>query len=489
MRGVILEYLTADPVFLEQLNVVVNTLNSIVTKAQKAVDSIEEAQRKFDDDYEEAMMLIRELEDNSYALDENVMKDFGLSPNQLNIIFTERSNQYSNYIDKLEFQDWPQFVRNCQILSLKENTFDFLPWDAMLTDIDLETLKREQYSVQYKWDKWDYIFVGTAGVLAALTDFLLVKIPKTIKYEETVQEGSPITAFLKKTINSKGGEKTWFSNWASNLEQTCKVPYDVIKDSGLKGIGGRTHRLQTFGHDPILGLVIGVLDILRGTITGFSYDSLSGVHKLVTNSVGVDVQESLISAILTQLGHLISDVGTPDGLQPPFFTLFQGINIVDPASPKHRTFGEIARWMYMNGYDLRHFITMGITPGVIEIVLRLYLMIKHYSIHGEVKFKLADNPKYRSMLLSAHAIASAANIGKIALQQGNPLAINYAEWLALLRYLVPSIKYWVFDKQRLKLEYMENINDQNWDELLKSSSVLLERVYNDKLPLIELGKG
>lgn len=91
------------------------------------------------------------------------------------------------------------------------------------------------------------------------------------------------------------------------------------------------------------------------------------------------------------------------------------------------------------------------------------------------------------MLLSAHAIASAANIGKVALQQGNPLAINYAEWLALLRYLVPSIKYWVFDKQRLKLEYMVELNDENWDKLLSSSSVLLEHVYKKDLPVIELG--
>ena len=475
-----------DPVFLEQLNIVVNTLNSIVAKAERAVDSVEKVQNKFDSDYEEVIKLIRKLEENSDALDENMMEDFGLSPDSLNSIFTERTNNYGNSIDKLEFQNWSQFVRNCKIQSLKEN-FDFLPWDAMLTETDLETLKREQYSVQYKWDKWDYIFVGTAGVLAALTDFLLVKIPKTIKYNGTVQEGSPITAFLKKTINSKNGKESWFSEWANNLEKTCKVPYDTIKDSGFKGIGGRTHRLQTLGHDPILGLVIGVLDILRGTITGFSYDNLTGVHKFVTKSVGVDVQESLISAILKQLGHLVSDVGTPDGLQPPFFTLLQGINIVNPVSPKQRTIGQVARWMYTNGYDLRHFIAMGITPGVIEIVLRLYLMIRHYSVHGEVEFKLANNPKYRSMLLSAHAIASAANIGKVALQQGNPLAINYAEWLALLRYLVPSIKYWVFDKQRLKLEYMMEITDENWDKLLSSSSILLEHVYKKDQQVFELG--
>lgn len=483
----IMDNYTVDTLFLEQLNIVVNTLNNIVTKAQKTVDSVEKAQTNFDNNYDEIIKLLQELEANSKALDLNLMEDFGLSPNQLNLHFTERKKNYSNSINKLEFQDWSQFVQDCQIISMKDNTFDFLPWDAMLTDID--TLKKEQYTAQYKWDKWDYVFVGTAGVLAALTDFLLVKIPKTIKYEGAVQEGSPITSFLKKTINSKGGEKTWFAEWARKLEQTCKVPYDAIKESGLNGIGGRTHRFQTLGHDPILGFVYGVRDILRGTITGFSYDKLTKTHKLVSNNVGVDIHESLISAILKQFGHLVSDVGTPAGLQPPFFTVFQGINIVNPASSKQKTIGEIARWMYLNGYDLRHFITMGITPGTIEIVLRLYLMFKHYSIHGETKFRLAGNPKYRSMLLSAHAIASAANAGKIALQKGNPLAINYAEWLALLRYLVPSIKYWVFDKQRLKLEYMENINDQNWDELLTSSSVLLEHVYNDQLPLIELGKG
>jgi hypothetical protein len=50
--------------------------------------------------------------------------------------------------------------------------------------------------------------------------------------------------------------------------------------------------------------------------------------------------------------------------------------------------------------------------------------------------------------------------------QGNPLAINYAEWLALIRYLIPSLKHWIFDKQLLKIEHMSKINEENWNELL-----------------------
>ena len=114
-------------------------------------------------------------------------------------------------------------------------------------------------------------------------------------------------------------------------------------------------------------------------------------------------------------------------------------------------------------------------------------MIRHYSIHGEAKFLLADNPKYRSMLLSAHAVACAGNAGKIALIQGNPLAINYVEWMALLRYLMPSLKYWVFDKSRLKMEHIDKINDQGWNELCQSSNELLKQVYADTSPVFSLG--
>jgi hypothetical protein len=66
---------------------------------------------------------------------------------------------------------------------------------------------------------------------------------------------------------------------------------------------------------------------MRGTVTGFSYDKLTGLHSFVTHSVSDDVSINLIAAILKQLGHLISDVATPMGLPAPFMTLMQGINI------------------------------------------------------------------------------------------------------------------------------------------------------------------
>ena len=60
--------------------------------------------------------------------------------------------------------------------------------------------------------------------------------------------------------------------------------------------------------------------------------------------------------------------------------------------------------------------------------------------------------------------------------QGNPLAINYAEWIAFIRYLIPSLKYWVFDQSRLRIEHLSQINADGWDQLLQGNDQLLATV-------------
>ncbi|MGL5081933.1 MAG: hypothetical protein ACRC8A_10650 [Microcoleaceae cyanobacterium] len=125
----------------------------------------------------------------------------------------------------------------------------------------------------------------------------------------------------------------------------------------------KSHRFQSLGHDPVLGFVFGVLDIMRGTSTGFSYDNLTHTHTWIQGAAWSNLEPvGLIEAILRQLGHLISDVATPMGLPAPLMTLIQGIN-VGSFGEKGRTVGEIARWMYLNGYDFRHFLVSGITLG------------------------------------------------------------------------------------------------------------------------------
>ena len=92
------------------------------------------------------------------------------------------------------------------------------------------------------------------------------------------------------------------------------------------------------------------------------------------------------------------------------------------------------------------------------------------------------------MLLAAHGIAALANAGKVALYQGNPLAINVAEWYALLGYLAPSLHYWMLDAHRLRMEHLERVTDQAWPELLANGDRLLARAVSEHGATIMLGK-
>ena len=372
------------------------------------------------------------------------------NPAEIEALYASAKTGIASDLAMLQFDNWHQFVRDSEVYCLTHDVELTLPYDSLLTDQDRALLKMESYATQYRWDKWDYIMVGAAGALAVLTDFFLVAIPKDMPKgsQYAGQKGSVITKWLQ--------EKKFPPHVQKWLESRAKVPYD--------NTGGPNHRLDTLGHDPVLGFIFGVIQLMQG---------------------GAGAQEALI----TQFLHLVSDVATQRGLPPPFFTLLRKLDVgaFARSNGKTATIAQLVQWMYANGYDLRHFLTMGITPATIEIILRLYIMIRHYCEKDEVKFILADNPKYRSMLLSSHAIAAAGNVGKFYLAAGNPLAVNYAEWLALLRYLAPSIKYWVLDRRRLKLAHMQQINEKGWQELVENGyELLIKTGFDDGRPPIIL---
>ncbi|MDP9474701.1 MAG: hypothetical protein M3R38_03230 [Actinomycetota bacterium] len=456
--------------------------------------------RAVPDGISEAEAILAELEEGAGYLEAEDLADF--DPEEVPRIYERRRAAVSSELVRIGYRGWDDFVRQTRTFAVGHGLDPLAPFDVLLNEEDAKRLRRESYGAELRWDALDYFFVYGSGMLAALTDFLLVRIPKTMgpgRYEGQV--GSPLTEWLKRYDTRPGQSEGWFAEWARELEKGCKTPYDrqhaVLDDELVRipGMGGRTHRFQSLGHDPVLGFVFGVLDILRGTVTGFSYDRLEGTHDFSSGQVFSPLPPAgmkermvrLIEAILKHIGHLISDVATPMGLPAPLMTLLQGIN-VGSFGEKNRTAGEVARWMYLEGYDLRHFVVGGVTPAVIEIILRAYLMLRHYSEHGETKFRLAASPKYRSMLLTAHGVAAVANAGKVTLCQGNPLAINQAEWMAFLRYLFPHMKYWLFDRHRLKLEHMDRINEAGWDELALNSGRVLERVAADQWEVVRLGR-
>lgn len=445
---------------LNELEVIFTTQKHILSDIKTRVELVE---KSFEGCSETSLEVI-----HAQKLLDEVLTDIELLSNEdlecIDNIDTEIANIYTAYqqelkkeYSRIEFTDWDNYLKKCMIFNLDNNIELFTPYESFLSKSDLNSLKSESYKEQYKWDEWDYLFVGLSGFLAAVIDHLIVAIPKDMTSGEYKgQKGSSLTKWLQSLELPE-----WLQKW---LEEAAKVPYD--------NTGGSNHRIDTPGHDPILGFIFGVIDIMRGSSTTIK----NGKIDIVT---GVAEGKNLIEALIMQLLHLLSDVATKRGLPVPFASLFRLLDVgsFKRENGKTATISQLVGWMYYHGYDLRHFVTMSTTPATIEIILRMYILIRSFTEGDEKISNLSSNPKYRSMLLSAHAIASASNVGKVYLRAGNPLAINYAEWLALLRYLVPSVKYWVFDRSGLEIERMEKISDDEWHKLLENGTNLLEKAY------------
>lgn len=320
------------------------------------------------------------------------------------------------------------------------------------------------------WDRWDYSAVALAVIVGAIIDYLLVATPGG-KFKGQSQRGSPLTAWMKeqskKLAPMKGDDgidRNAFQQWIAELttaaEKWAKVPYDVV--SPKLGLTSRTHRLASLGHDPLLGLVFGVIDIIRGTCT---FIDKSGTWKVITNPRHEGIP-NLLEALVKVVVHGFSDVFTAQGLPPPFMALFQLVNAKsgftlkeggDPVPVK-----DVARYMYANGYDLRHFMTMAISPAIAEAILWTYHGVRTCAVDSEPrKTGIPEKLKREQMQVLTHALLGSTNILKTAMYGWNPMAINLAQFQTLAIRMLSLIKL-VAERDRM---VQDELHD-GWERLL-----------------------
>ncbi len=290
----------------------------------------------------------------------------------------------------------------------------------------------------------DGAVVSLAGLIAAVLDILVVKIPKDINYlGKYKQDGSDITGYFRKLGVNEDGKLNSFFSW---MEEKNKVPFDKVSGVNIEGLNPRTHRLLTLGHDPILGVLFGTLDIYNGTLSAIDVHGNIGI--IQASSLYEDT--GIISAIITWIGHLISDICTSMGLPVPGWGLLQFLQ-VGSFGEKQRNIAEISKWMYLNGYDVRHFLTMAIVPATVEMIVRGYWLLEKYYLNIDEKIEsltraeqemkaISEELKLHKMLFFAHSIATGGNVLKVTMAEGNPLAINIAEWGALLKESIVMVK-------------------------------------------------
>lgn len=324
-----------------------------------------------------------------------------------------------------------------------------------------------EFTDQYKLDKYDYAISGIIGTIAALIDYFLVTnvdgkkvVPGKLK--------SGVEDFWNKLLSEEKIEE---------LEEKYKVAYDISLSTSkisqeILGLCPLYHRFQSLGHDPIIGFIFGVADLMKGQLT-----AIDGNGRLIIQSVKGAETKSLIEAIITVFGHFLSDVGTKSktgkilSVPAPLTPLLQLIQTgcIEYNGQKF-TVADLSKKMYYDGYNFNHFIGMSIPVLLIEILTRLSFVIKE-TFFSKRDVSIKDNPKLTIMLCIANGILFAENVGKLALTK-NPFSINYVSWVATAKYGFKTLKWIAYDREMGKISYAQEYIDTSWKYLMLSADEL-----------------
>ena len=332
----------------------------------------------------------------------------------------ERLNIIANEIGKasIEFSG-----STCD--ELNEYIASVLPNNGNKTQIDM---RNEMQSA-------DYVVASCIGGLAAILDAFLVKIPKDtsiIRNKVSInQEGSKLTVILRNIGITPEGKK---ADWIEVLERHFNVSYDKSVQPDIAGFCPQTHRLHSLAHDPsISGLFWAVKDLLCGTMTCIDKEGVVHIVKVANADLS-----KLLSAPLFWFGHIISDIFTKMGIPIPGWSYLQLLQF-GSFGDKERTIADLARYMYLKGYDLRHLLTMSTVNVVIEFFIHMYIFLTQEKpeedlLISEKEYKrIKQELKNRNLHFVAYSVATCGNVAKIIAYQGNPLALNLPLWYAMIK--------------------------------------------------------
>lgn len=338
----------------------------------------------------------------------------------------------------------------------------------------------EEYNQIHRLDKIDITISAVAGIVGAAVDILLVGIPQ--KGEDGLKAG-PLSDYIRRKFDDAFPEEE-MKKLADSKKS--KVPFDAQDNRNttihVEGLSAYYHRLLSLGHDPLLGFVVGVFDILTGRMT--TIDKTGKIVSQVMENYADRKESNIFAALAKQLCHLKSDVTTSMGLPAPMmglFNLFQFGSIGE----YEQTVAEIVQGMYYEGYDFIHFCSMSIPVMVTEVIVRIAYALKRIKEGNRVKDSIPvslnrdKHPKLSTMLFIAHSAATAINAGKVYFTK-NPMAINYPQWIAFAKDSYKQMKWVLVKKPAARAAYISGKLDENWKSIEESIDETFEEYKNQR---------
>lgn len=287
---------------------------------------------------------------------------------------------------------------------------------------------------------------------------------------------------------SKGSDKGYRS-W-EEIAFTIKVPYDATRHSGAgfygRNMHGGQHRVKALGHDPILGWIFGVANIISDTITvcpeyelgekniripyiesykvdmgsNFCWREQIATWNVIKNSfesIGED-KHRLYAALFAQGLHLASDKYTKLGLPVPFLSLIDS---------------DKAYEIYRDGYDYLDYLydtqilrrTLKSASQAMMINMIIGALHKFFYNPNKDFDKELYNVRTKKIILYSNIIATTSDVIQTAIRaySGDDNAIRNFDlggFLVTIYRLITDTK----SIMRIKEEFIFN----EWDRIIET---------------------
>ena len=372
-------------------------------------------------------------------------------------------------------RDWQDIVSDAE-----QQVGDSCELEDLFTEEELrensEAIKliNREFNDLHRLDKYDVGIAALAAIVGAIVDIVLVGIPA--KGPDGLEAG-PLSDFIRKKFDEAFSPKEMEK--LANSKKS-KVPFDAQDNRNtteyVEGLSAYYHRLLSLGHDPLLGFIFGVYDIMHGTMT--TIDKSGKIVCQVMENYADRKESDIVSAIAKQIIHFKSDITTSMGLPAPLMGLFNLLQFGN-IGEEELTVAEIVQGMYYEGFDFIHFCSQSMSVIVIELIVRLGYAIKRIKVGNKVKDSIpislnrSKHPKLATMLFIGHIGATAVNAGKVYFTK-NPMAINYPQWMAFAKYSYKQLRWAVIQKPAMRKAYVEGILHSELKVITEETDALFE---------------
>lgn len=357
---------------------------------------------------------LSEMQDMMNRIYASIGKKPGTKSNSLHVVDTK--NYVENTEKKITFDELYEKA-SCSLAD-NEIAVDSIKIHDLVSEQELREIENalnRPMSEREHWNRSDFIVVFMAATLGSCADIILGD-----RNNKFTGKDSTFSQKLNELHNHKGG--------------------DPLDYQG-KGFGGGYHRGLSKSHD-LLRFIEAIMMIKNGEFVGVRYEYGKAINVIANaNQYGNQYgQMTVIESILQYAQHMFADLFSKNSLP------FPGSSFLVECDNRHLRM--LAADMYKNGFNCKNVLVQSIATVIIEIIIRIYYSITavrdyreeanitdDYSNYEAMKrfIKPVNQEKLNEMLLVAHAICTAVNVGKIVIKK-SPWEINVTEIISVVRY-------------------------------------------------------